>query len=354
MKRLKLVAGFAAVVACLAALVALSGCTQSQSYTPPEQSPVVNTPTIGTEGTLYVGVDTTNAPLAGTTSTGGKIVGIDVDVASALADELGLKVKFVDVGSDAASALNDGTVDIVMGVNKSTADGSFWVSDEYIPTTVALFTKSSNSSVPTNDQQPKVAAQVSSTSAWAVTNEFENGTLTTTNDLKSAFDALTDGQVDYVASDAVKGLYSASRDELDVHIVAAMQTVSGYGIGVLDSNATLKQAVSDALSSISSDGVINVIETKWLGTPLDLSTVPATEGAKNATAIPSEVSNSDNADSQDGSQEGTGGDGSGEQSGDASTDSSADGSQSTEGSTDASAAASTDGAQTSDTSAQAA
>lgn len=294
MKHSKLLAVFTTVILSLAALGALAGCAQQQTYTPPENSPVINTPSLIKEGVLTVGVDTSNAPLAGTASSSGKIVGIDVDVASALADELGLKVEFVDVGSDGASALSDGKVDVVMGVNKSTEDGSFWVSDEYLPTSIALFSSSSSTQVPSSSSSSKFGAQASSTSSWAVTNQFENATLDTSGDLNSVFAGLSKGSVDYVAADVVKGMYSASRQDMSVSIVALMQSVSGYGVGVSDSKTELKQAISDALSTITSNGVVDVIECKWLGADLDLSSVPMTDAASAAISSNADAATTDN------------------------------------------------------------
>ena len=69
----------------------------------------------------------------------GKIIGIDVDIAAALADELGLKLSVVDVGSDPAGALANGTVDVVLGIDDSASDGDFWRSASYLPTGIALF-----------------------------------------------------------------------------------------------------------------------------------------------------------------------------------------------------------------------
>ncbi len=120
MKRYKTLASCCMAVACMAALlVVLTGCSSQQSYTPPEKTPTLSSPTIGKDGTLRVGVNTDNQPLAGQPSSSSKIVGIDVDVAAALADSFGLKLEVVNVGSDAESALKEGTVDIVMGIAKS-------------------------------------------------------------------------------------------------------------------------------------------------------------------------------------------------------------------------------------------
>ena len=178
MKHLKRFAACCAAAVCCAAMLLLAtGCQQQQeSYTPPEATPSVSKPVIAQEGVLRVGVNANNAPLAGQPSSSTKIVGIDVDMAAALADQLGLKLEVVDVSTDAAGALTSGKVDVVMGVNKSDSP-SFWTSDTYLPTAVALFAQSSNSTVPANSASTKIAAQVSSNSAWAVTNEFDNSTI---------------------------------------------------------------------------------------------------------------------------------------------------------------------------------
>ena len=296
MKHLKRFAACCAAAVCCAAMLLLAtGCQQQQeSYTPPEATPAVSKPVIAQEGVLRVGVNANNAPLAGQPSSSTKIVGIDVDMAAALADQLGLKLEVVDVSTDAAGALTSGKVDVVMGVNKSDSP-SFWTSDTYLPTAVALFAQSSNSTVPANSASTKIAAQVSSNSAWAVTNEFDNSTITTTEDLKSAFSALESGKVQYVAADAVVGSYVSNNAGMDVHMVALMQQASGYCVGVLDGNTQLKQAVSNALSAMNSNGVSSIIQKKWLGTTMDLSGIKLTAGASDGEDDMSEVLNSANA-----------------------------------------------------------
>lgn len=160
---------------------------------------------------------------------------------------------------------------------------------------MALFAQSSNSTVPANSASTKIAAQVSSNSAWAVTNEFDNSTITTTEDLKSAFSALESGKVQYVAADAVVGSYVSNNAGMDVHMVALMQQASGYCVGVLDGNTQLKQAVSNALSAMNSNGVSSVIQKKWLGTAMDLSGIKLTAGASDDKDDMGEVLNSANA-----------------------------------------------------------
>ncbi len=278
MKRFKALACCCMVAACLA--MVLSGCSAQQSYTPPEKSPTVTTPTIGKEGTLRVGVNSASAPLAGTPSTSSKIVGIDVDVAAALADSLGLKLEIVDVGTDPESALKEQKVDIVMGTKQTDEEVKFWKSEPYISTGVALFSTSSNTTVPTKSSDPKIAAQISSTSSWQVTNEFGDDALVSENDLKTAFADLTSGAAQYVAADTIIGTYVAYGGGIDAKIVALMQQPGGYCIGVSDTNTQLKQIISDSVASLTGSGIVSVIETKWLGAPVDIANVPLTDGAK--------------------------------------------------------------------------
>ncbi len=282
MKRLKTL-----VSCCVAAaltMVGLTGCSLQESYTPPEKSPVLSSPTINKEGTLRVGLDMDNAPFSAQPQGSSKTIGIDVDVAAALADSLGLELDLVDVGSDPESALESNKVDVVVGVKKSDSDTTFWKSDPYLETSVALFASSSDAAVPTESSSPKIAAQVSSTSSWAVTNEFGDSSLTSTTDLKSAFSSLESGEVEYVAADAVIGTYAAKNAGNEASIIALLQQPSGYCVGVLDSNTDLKQAISEAVSSLVDNGTISVIEMKWLGTALDLSNVSLTAAAKSSSS----------------------------------------------------------------------
>lgn len=106
-----LIAAAVAVLLC----VAVAGCAPS-NYDPQLKDPQLKTPDILENGKLKVGVDFGNPPFAGETS---KAAGIDIDVASAIAQELGLEVEFVDVGTSSDLALSNKKCDIVMGVSKA-------------------------------------------------------------------------------------------------------------------------------------------------------------------------------------------------------------------------------------------
>ena len=276
MKRWKIVALTCAVVACLSA--GLVGC-QSSAYKPEAKSQTVPSSALGQTGTLRVGVNASSAPLAGKTSSSSHIVGIDADVAAYLADELGLKVELVDVGSDPSSALNDKKVDIVLGVDNSDSEADFWRSSAYLQTGVALFGSATEDSVPAVDSKPKIAAQASSKSSWRVTNLFGDDSLVSQTDLKSAFGALANGTARYVAADAVIGTYVSYSNGYSDKIVALLQDPSGYCAGVAKSNTDLQNAIGPAVNKLVNGGVMDIIEKKWLGTTLSVDSVTVVKSA---------------------------------------------------------------------------
>ena len=270
MKRWKIGALVCAIVAC--ACLVLAGC-QPQSYTPEAKEPTVSASALGQPGTLRVGVNSASAPLAGQTASSARIVGIDVDVAAYLADQLGCKVEIVDVGTEPEKALKNKTVDIVLGVDASDTDTNFWKSETYLDTSVALFGTANESAIPTTDSKPKIAAQASSKSSWRVTNLFGEDSLVVQGDLKSAFDALSSGSARYVAADAVIGTYVAFSNGDNDKIVALLQDPTGYCAAVDASNTELQGAISSAMNKLVSGGMMSIIEEKWLGTTLNLNSI---------------------------------------------------------------------------------
>jgi polar amino acid transport system substrate-binding protein len=307
MKRWKIV-----TLMCVAVVVfslALTGCN-SQTYTPQSKSQVVSASALGKDGTLRVGVNASSAPLAGQTSSSSKIVGIDVDVAAYLADELGLKVEIVDVGNDPSAALKAGTVDVVLGVDASDDDADYWRSASYLETGVALFGNEAETAVPTADSKPKIAAQASSKSSWRVTNLFGDDALVVQSDLKSAFSALANGSARYVAADAVIGTYVSYSNGYPTKIVALLQDPSGYCAAVASTNTELQSAMSSAMTKLINGGMMGVIENKWLGQTIDLDSMTVVKSSSDNSKSSSKKEEAKTEETEDeGAAEGAEGEG---------------------------------------------
>ena len=297
------------LLACLVAVcmsVLLAGC-QNETYTPQGKAQTVPATALGKDGTLRVGVNASSAPLAGQTSSSSRIVGIDVDVAAYIADQLGLKVEIVDVGNDPATALEEGKVDVALGVDSSAeTETSYWLSSPYLETGVALFGSINENSVPTPDSKPKIAAQASSKSSWRVTNLFGDESLVTENDLKSAFEAVTGGTARYVAADAVIGTYVSYSNNYDDKIVALLQDPSGYCAAVAESNSELQTAVGAAVTGMVSGGMMDVIQNKWLGAPIQLGSITVVKSQAAAAPAASEAAAEPAAEGAEATEEGAG------------------------------------------------
>lgn len=276
---------------CLASVMAfaLCGCS-SNSYTPTLKDSTIDSSALVTEGTLTVGVNASNAPFA--FQQDGKIVGLDVDVAAALADQMGLKLQITDVGSDPNTAIKNGTVDIVMGIQKTDTSVDAWLSDSYLNTATALFSTDENAGLPSKSSSTTIAAQTSSISANEVVSQFGSDYLTSTQDLQTAFSNLEGGTVKYVACDTVAGSYIVNQSHYSAKIVGLMEKPTGYCVGVASSNTTLKTEIANAMANISDQGILSVIQQSWLGSALDLSSYQLTSDAKSAKATSTSSSSS--------------------------------------------------------------
>ncbi len=294
-------ASFLGVLVCTLGLVlGLAGCSgEVEEYTPELGTATVSSPTIGEDGTLRVGIaGEESAPF--TMTSNGEVTGLDVDIAAALADQMGLALELVNVESEGETALANGEVDILMSMVSDSTSSSVWVSDPYIETAIALFAHADVTEVPTRDSSPIIAAQGSSTSAWAVTTIFGDDSLLSASDLMSAFSSAETAEAVYVAADAVIGTYAALYQNVDMAPIALLEEVGGYCIGVTADNTDLQEAVTTALTTLVDGGITDIISTKWLGTALDLASLPQVDSSSSTTSEALESSD-DTEDSEAGS-----------------------------------------------------
>jgi len=247
----------------------------------PALVPVVEPPVITDAGVLRVGVDLSYPPFAGTDD--GVNAGIDIDVAAAIAERLGLRLEVVDVKpADMASSLDDGAVDVMLGAIPVTdavlADVT--TAGSYIIDGTGFFTVAGvdGSEVATITLEQVAArnpgAQTGSAAFWALEAELGEGSVTGFDTLKGAFDALETGTVDIVAADAVIGAYIA-RDYPGIAFAGQFGDAQPLGIAVRKDAAELEAAVRGTLDAMAADGVLQTIRRKWVG-DLPQLTVPTT------------------------------------------------------------------------------
>lgn len=251
-------------------------------------------------GTLTVGVRTgaVSAPVL-VEAQDGSLSGLDVDLASAIADEMGLKVRFVGV-STVSDSLGK-TCDIVMDLSDGEAS-SAKVVGTYAESATAFFHKGDTGIAKVGDLSSKtVGLQDGSMSQRALENTGLVMSEKTYSNLNDAFSALEGGQIDYVLCDACSGAYLASQYD-DIAFVGTLDAAKTYGVAVSSSNAQLEDAVQSAYDAVSSNGVYDLVRSRWLGGMAQLGTqnqvqgVPESSG--DATSLSGDSSDASSATSQ--------------------------------------------------------
>lgn len=295
----KTVAGVLAATLCVTVSALLCGCSQVQgalgvvSNSDPSVQLSSSLPSGSTveEGTLTVGVNANKSPYGGTNANG-ETIGFDVDVAATLADELGCKVKIVDVSTDGKNAVSDGTVDVAMSAMKSGTNKDLSYTNAYINDGTSLFclVKNMPDKVDSVDlSKEKVLVQDSSTAAYEVQDVLGVDSVTTVQTMQEAFEALESEESTYFIADAVVGDYY-SRDYPDIVRVDFLSAndVSPVYMVTSSANKELSAAVSDAVDAMNASGSLGVVAAKWLGSQgatllpgaLDVDSLPATFEAK--------------------------------------------------------------------------
>lgn len=164
-------------------------------------------------------------------------------------------------------------------------------------TAPTLFSTKGNAAVPAKGDGKKFATSFASSSAEAVSSQFESGNIKAYKDLKEAFETMRDNKVDFVAADAVIGTYTALVNGIDAYPTALLAPASGYCAEVATEKTKVQDKVNSAIQTLINNGTIDVIQRKWLARTIQLDNVPMTAGASNQasqtdldSAVYSEVS----------------------------------------------------------------
>ena len=263
---------FGAVLCTLVCAAFLAGCSGNPLDTPSvEEARQARLAAMSSEltaddlveaGHLTVGLITSDGAPYVMESSGG-YQGIDVDVAAALAQRLGLQVKFQPIDDAAAAALN--RVDVVMGVTSEQAAGQVVASD-FVEQAIGFFTLGEQPTVTSAEalSGKTVALQEGSASQ----QQLNRSNLTMEQrgypNIDEAMNALKAGEVNYVCCPVYPGAYLA--DEMGgICFCGTLDVPTTQGVGVASGSQVLAEAVQMAMDDIRDNGVIGIILHKWVG-----------------------------------------------------------------------------------------
>ena len=224
------------------------------------------------EGKLHMSTNAAFPPYEMTTDDGG-FEGIDVEVAQAIAEKLGLELVVDDMGFDAAlTAVQTGQSDIAMAGITVTPEREEVMdfSDSYA-TGVQVVIVKEDSPIQTVDDLANadmIGCQAATTGYIYCSDTPENGGygedhVTAYENGALAVMALVNGQVDAVVIDNEPAKSFVEQNE-GLKILDTEFAVEDYAIGFAKGNTALRDAVNAALSELIADGTVQSIVDKYI------------------------------------------------------------------------------------------
>ena len=274
--------GLTAVMS-LSLLAACGGGTSGSAETPAgsSETPAVEnseTPaatgefTTVEEGKLHMSTNAAFPPYEMTTDDGG-FEGIDVEVAQAIAEKLGLELVVDDMGFDAAlTAVQTGQSDIAMA-GITVTDERLEImdfSDSYATGVQVVIVKEDSPIQSVDDlaNAEMIGCQTATTGYIYCSDTPENGGygedhVTAYENGALAVMALVNGQVDAVVIDNEPAKSFVAQNE-GLKILDTEFAVEDYAIAFAKGNTALKDAVNTALSELIADGTVQSIVDKYI------------------------------------------------------------------------------------------
>ncbi len=202
---------------------------------------------------------------------GDKIVGIDAEIAAAIADKLGMTLEIVDMEFNSIiTAVNEGSVDFGMAgmtvTEKRLEEVDFSIS--YANGVQAIIVKEGSPITCAEDLYAeganyKVGVQLGTTGDIYATDDFGSDNVTTYSNGNEAVLALLGGSVDCVIIDnqPAEALVAANAG---LTILETAYANEDYAICVKKGNAELLEKINNAIMELTDDGTIQGIINKYI------------------------------------------------------------------------------------------
>jgi polar amino acid transport system substrate-binding protein len=258
-------------------LALFAGCTKTEtpaSQAPASEAPVSEapaTPATATEGKLTMGTNAEFPPYE--YYEGNVVVGIDAEVAAAIAEKLGLELVIEDMEFDSIiPSVKGGKIDIGMA--------GMTVTDERLEevdfttsyaTGVQVIIVPENSPITTADDlfgdgNYTIGVPLATTGDLYCTWDIEDkglGTVDRYNKGADAVMALKDGKVDCVVIDNEPAKVFVANNE-GLKILDTEYALEDYAIAVSKDNTALYDQINAALEELIADGTVKSIVDKYI------------------------------------------------------------------------------------------
>ena len=221
--------------------------------------------TTATEGVLTMGTNAAFPPYE--YYEGDAIVGIDAEVAQAIAEKLGLTLEIVDMDfGSIITAVQTGKVDV--GIAGMTVEPdrleNVDFTDSYATGVQVVIVPEGSEIASVDDLEGKLIGVQESTTGWQYcTEDYGDENVIPYPNGATAVQALMDGKVDCVVIDQQPALSFVEANE-GLTILDTEYAVEDYASVVSKDNTGLKDAINTALNELIEDGTVQGILDKYI------------------------------------------------------------------------------------------
>lgn len=268
-----------ALVLALCMVFALAACGEAasdptdapESEAPASEAPASEAPegdgtfTTIVEGKLTMSTNAQFPPYEMTTDDGG-FEGIDVEIATAIAEKLGLELDILDMDFDSALlAVQQGKSDIVMAGVTVNEDRQLVMdfTDSYATGVQVIIVKEGSDVTIDNMGEGLIGTQRGTTGNIYCTDDYGEEHVMAYDDGFTAVQALMNGQVDCVVIDNAPA-QEFVKNNPGLTILDTEYANEDYAIGLNKGNTALLDAINTALNELISDGTVQTIIDKYI------------------------------------------------------------------------------------------
>ena len=215
-------------------------------------------------GTLIMGTNATFPPYE--YYEGDEIVGIDVEIAQAIGEKLGMEVTVEDMEFDALiPALASNKVDIVAAGMTVTPERQESVNftDTYATAAQVIIVKQGSDIASSEDLNGKILGVQMGTTGDSLASEIEGAQVERFNKYFEAIQSVLQGKIDAVIIDSAPAKAFAEKDENLIILDEALSS-EDYAMAINKDNTELLDKVNAAIAELDEEGTLDEIVNKYI------------------------------------------------------------------------------------------
>jgi ABC-type amino acid transport substrate-binding protein len=221
------------------------------------------------DGVITFGTEGTYPPFTYHDAKTQKLVGYDVEVATAVAKKMGVEAKFAETTFDSIFAgLTSKRFDAVANQVTENPERAklYSLSDPYTVSEGVIVVKADNTKVKSDADLKGLTTAQSATTTFAKTAKEAGAKLEAVEGFSQAITLVKQGRVDATINDNLAVLqYLKTTNDTDVKIVAKTGDVAKQVFAARKDDKTLTTAFNKALADLQADGTLARISEKYFG-----------------------------------------------------------------------------------------